>query len=493
MGQTRAQTGDESDALAADQTATLVETTLAEIRDLYLEDSRPWVIGYSGGKDSNAALQLIWQAIAGLSSGQRTKPVYVIAGDTLVETPVIVDYLGETLERINAAAAAQGMPLTAHKVVPKTQDTFWVNLIGKGYPAPSTRFRWCTERMKINPANRFIRERVAEHGEVIVVLGVRRQESATRAQVMSLRAIKGSLLSRHTKLPNAFVYTPIRDYSVDDVWTYLLQVPSPWGNNNEDLLAMYRNSSAGECPLVVDTSTPSCGNSRFGCWTCTVVTKDKAMEAMIDKGEEWLEPMLELRDFLADTQDPARKVHVRDHVRRNGQITPKRFGSPDDPFVRGPYRLDFCRDVLRRLLMAEAKARRTAPPGQTVELISEAELHAIRRIWRYERNDWADSLPHIYGEVTGKTLPWVVDDVAVFSSDDEEVLDSLCEEHGVPVRMVKSLIDTERELQGLKRRSEIMQRLNAVLGQEWRDEAEVAADIAARETDTSLLDAPQAG
>lgn len=467
---------------APTSTTDRVAATVEEIRTVYLADDRPWVLGYSGGKDSTAALQLMWQALSGLPARQRTKPIYVIAGDTLVETPVIVDYLSNTLERIDLAARSQDLPLSAHKVVPNVDETFWVNLIGKGYPAPSSRFRWCTERMKINPANRFIRERVAEHGEVIVVLGVRRQESATRAQVMSLRSIRGSLLSRHSKLPNAFVYTPIRDYSVDDVWTYLLETPNPWGNNNEDLLAMYRNSSAGECPLVVDTSTPSCGNSRFGCWTCTVVTKDKAMEAMVDNGDEWLEPLLDLRDMLAETHDPAIKAKVRDHVRRNGQVTPKTFGDPSDPFVRGPYRFDYCREVLRKLLVAEQRARELAPPGQEVELITEAELHEIRRIWRYERNDWADSLPNIYEEVTGRKLAWISDDDdAGFHSDDEAVLDELCEQHGVPLGMVKTLIDTERELQGLKRRSTIMQRLDAVLGQEWRSEDEVAAEIAADE------------
>lgn len=458
-----------------------VELTLAEIRQVYSADSRPWVIGYSGGKDSTTALQLVWNAVADLPPDERTKPIYVIAGDTLVETPVIIDYLSAALARVHSAAKEQRLPITAHKVVPKAEETFWVNLIGKGYPAPSSRFRWCTERMKINPANRFIRERVAEHGEVIVVLGVRRQESATRAQVMSLRSIPGSLLCRHTTLPNAFVYTPIRDYSVDDVWTYLLETPNPWGNDNEDLLAMYRNSSSGECPLVVDTSTPSCGSSRFGCWTCTVVTKDKAMEAMVENGDAWLEPLLDFRDMLAETHDPATKAKVRDHVRRNGQVTPKTFGTADDPFVRGPYRFDFCREVLRKLLLAQERSREMAPPGQDVELITATELHEIRRIWRYERNDWADSLPVIYEEITGRKLAWINDDDGAFHSDDEALLDELCSEHGVPLGMVKTLVETERELQGLKRRSTIMQRLDAVLGQEWRTEDEVAAEIAADE------------
>src|SRR5262245_12265463 len=128
----------------------------AEIREVYASSKMPWVIGYSGGKDSTATLQLVWYALAGLPLEQRHKPVYAIASDTLVETPIIVDYLNATLRRINEAAKAAGMPIEAQKVVPQTTDTFWVNLIGRGYPAPDQRFRWCTERMKIMPANRFV-------------------------------------------------------------------------------------------------------------------------------------------------------------------------------------------------------------------------------------------------------------------------------------------------------------------------------------------------
>ncbi|WP_110553820.1 DNA phosphorothioation system sulfurtransferase DndC, partial [Pseudaestuariivita atlantica] len=248
------------------------------IRVAYRHDDRPWVIGYSGGKDSTCALQMIWRALEVLPKSEREKPIYVLSSDTLVETPVIVDYIDTALARINEAATAQGMPISAHKVVPDVQDSFWVNLIGRGYPAPSRRFRWCTERLKIDPANAFIKSRVAEFGEVVMVLGVRSAESATRAQVMALHRLEGSLFSRHSSLLGAYVFTPIEALSVDDVWDYVLQTPSPWGADNRQLLQMYRNAQAGECPLVVDKNTESCGNSRFGCWVCTVVTKDKAME-----------------------------------------------------------------------------------------------------------------------------------------------------------------------------------------------------------------------
>ena len=213
-----------------------------EIREVYLSDNRPWVVGYSGGKDSTCALQMVWTALAELPPEQRQKPIYVISSDTLVETPVIVRYIDVTLERIQATAEAQGLPIKTEKVTPNVDRSFWVNLIGRGYPAPSKRFRWCTERLKIEPANDFIKARVAEFGEVIMVLGVRSSESATRAQVMSFHRIKGSVLSRHSSLLNAFVYGPIEALSTDDVWTYLLQSPSPWGNDNRDLVAMYRNA-----------------------------------------------------------------------------------------------------------------------------------------------------------------------------------------------------------------------------------------------------------
>jgi len=440
-----------------------------EIREVYTSNQMPWVVGYSGGKDSTTTLQLVWYALADLPVEQRLKPVYVIASDTLVETPVIVDYLDATLRRINETAQAQNMPFEAQKVVPQVTDTFWVNLIGRGYPAPTQRFRWCTERMKIAPANRFILDRAAEFGEVVMVLGGRKTESTSRAQVMTSKhgKITGSRLGRHHILTRAYVYTPIEDFTTDDVWTYLLQVPSPWGSNNRDLAALYRSAQAGECPLVVDDTTPSCGNSRFGCWTCTVVTRDKSMEAMIDSGEEWMLPLLEFRDWLAETQDPARKHHYREHKRRTGQVSVK-----DGKLIRGPYRLDFCKEILRRLLDTQNQIRAEGP-DERQELINEAELHEIRRIWRTERQDWEDSVPQLYAEMTGQTLDWLQDDIGAFSAQEYRVLHEICREHTIPTDLVARLLEQERQMQGMQRRAGIFQRIDEVFREEWRDETAV--------------------
>ena len=438
-----------------------------EIQDVYLENARPWVIGYSGGKDSTTALQLVWYALAELPSEERKYPVYVISSDTLVETPVIVSYITGTLARIETHASEQRMPFHTELVRPKTEDTFWVNLIGKGYPAPYSRFRWCTDRLKIQPANRFILDKASEHGEVILVLGSRKGESATRDQVLSLHRLKNSLLSRHTTLPNAYVYTPIVDFGLNDVWMYLLSNPPPWGGDNKQLVTLYRNANAqGECPLVVDETTPSCGNSRFGCWTCTVVSKDRSMEGLIDNGEEWMLPLLEFRDFLAETQEPERKADIREHRRRNGKIT-----FVGRKLIRGPYTLEFCKKLLRKLLETQQQVREEGP-DPNLQLITDAELEEIRNIWRTERSDWEDAVPQIYKDVVGER-EWIVDNTTTFNGDDKLLLSKICDANDVPVELVAKLLDTERQMDGMSRRAGIQSRIDAIFHEDWHSEEEV--------------------
>ena len=136
-----------------------------EIRALYTADQVPWIIGYSGGKDSTATLQLIWSAIATLPPGSRRKTVHVISTDTLVENPIVSAWVGNSIDGHarrrpgNRACRSSRACLT-----PKLEDRFWVNLIGRGYPAPRHKFRWCTERLKIAPSNDFIHEVVSANG-----------------------------------------------------------------------------------------------------------------------------------------------------------------------------------------------------------------------------------------------------------------------------------------------------------------------------------------
>ncbi len=446
-----------------------IDEIYKEIQDVYLSDDRPWIIGYSGGKDSTVALQLVWYAIQRLPLKKRIKNIFVISSNTLVESPVLIERTNQMLSMINKSAIEQSLPIKAEHVTPKTYETFWVNLIGRGYPAPTKTFRWCTDRMKIRPADDFILNKVSSFGEVILILGVRKAESVTRAQVMNLHKIKNTLLSKHSKYPQAFVYTPIEDFSLDDVWTYLLQVKNPWGANNRDLLSMYTGDKSGECPLVVDKSTSSCGNSRFGCWTCTVVSRDKTMENLVEGSESWMKPMLELRDELYKTTLPENKAKIRELVGRNGHLRFKSDGSGD--ISRGPYKLSYLKYFLKKLLEAQKKIQ--IKQGNDFKLIHEKELHEIRRLWITERGDWEDSLPKIYKEVMGEDLDWKIDDTKVFSDEEEKLLSKLCKKNKISKPLIKQLLDIEREYNFMTRRSGIFKKIESTFNKEWRNEEEI--------------------
>ncbi|MBV8388976.1 MAG: DNA phosphorothioation system sulfurtransferase DndC [Mucilaginibacter sp.] len=432
------------------------------IQDTYRSSPLPWVIGYSGGKDSTATLQLVWNALLKLPAEERTKPIYVISTDTLVETPVIANYISSTLQKMNVAAKEQGLNITAHKLTPELEDTFWVNLIGKGYPAPTSVFRWCTDRMKIKPSNKFILEKVAEHGEVILALGMRKNESANRNKVIENHELKGYKLSRHGQLRGAWVFMPVEEFTTDDIWTYLLNQPiSPWGSDNRHLSALYRSAQSGECPLVVDDSTPSCGNSRFGCWTCTVVLKDKSMEAMIDSGEEWMSPLLDFRDWLSSTQNPEFKPAQREYRGRDGKVKISEGGK----LRYRTYKLEFSKEMLRRLLTTEKDVKRYDPD---FELISQAELAEIRRIWISERQDWNDELPELYHSITGKQLAGTFSDVFTPGATELEILNELSGEHEVPIQLVQKLLDAEWQSYGMFRRASIHSTIEKLFDQDWR-------------------------
>ena len=258
-------------------TKDIIDGLMETVRNLYLADDIPWVIGYSGGKDSTATLQLVWLAIKELPEKQRNKTIHIINTDTLVESPVVARWAQQSLERMRAAAKADGLPFVPHRLIPEYDNTFWVNLIGRGYPFPRKKFRWCTDRLKIQPVNKFVKERIAEHGEIIMVLGTRKAESANRARTMAYYEKKRvrELLSPNPTLVNELVFAPLAEWTDDDVWVFLMQYKNPWGYSNQELLTLYRGATAdNECPLMVQKDLPSCGRSRFGCWVCTMVEKD---------------------------------------------------------------------------------------------------------------------------------------------------------------------------------------------------------------------------
>jgi len=441
-----------------------------EILSVFFADQRPWVIGYSGGKDSTAVLRVIYEAmlVANASGRPMTKPIFIVSSDTLVETPVVVGLIGRTLAAVQEKAILDGLKIFHQIVTPKSSDTFWVNLIGKGYPAPTRQFRWCTDRMKIEPVSQFILSQVTKFGEVVVALGSRSSESSSRAQIMKKHKIEGSRLAKHASLPNAFVFTPIETWSADDVWEYLFSEPSPWGDNHQELFDLYKDSNAGECPLVIDKSTPSCGNSRFGCWVCTVVTQDRAMDGLIETGHKWLIPLKQFRDELYETTIPEKKDKYRSPKGRLGQIKVFFDDAGNARASQGPYKMEYRQSFLKKLLeiQRDLVAEETAAG---IELISKAELEQIRVEWRRDpvEPQWDDPLPGIYAEVFGERGNWREADDATFTGTEATLLERLQESHGVPKELVMKLLELELSMEGLARRSKLLDRIASILGEDW--------------------------
>lgn len=385
--------------------ATTPALIIKEIQELYLSDSLPWIIGYSGGKDSTASLQLIWTAIAVLPEDRRRfKPIHVISTDTLVENPVIAAWVQLSLERMRLAALTQDLPFHPHRLTPSLENRFWVNLIGKGYPAPRPKFRWCTDRLKISASTKFIQELSEANGEAILVLGQRRGESHARDKVIDQYQLSTrDRLSRNKdpKLSRVWVYLPIETWTSDDVWEYVIQTPNPWGVSNQELFDIYRGATPdAECPIVVDKSTPSCGDSRFGCYVCTMVSQDKSMAAMIqnDEAKAWMQPIMSFRDRYLSVKDRDK----RDFRRMNGNITLD-FGE----LIHGPYKQQYREILLKELLVTQKQVQMAGKDEgfDRIELLPLEEIEEIRRIWVEDKGEIEDAVPRIYAEVFGMGYP----------------------------------------------------------------------------------------
>lgn len=427
-------------------TKTQIELLMETVQNLYLADDIPWVIGYSGGKDSTATLQLVWLSLQKLPVEQRKKTVHIINTDTLVESPIIAKWVQNSLKKMDAAAAENHLPIITHRLTPASDNTFWVNLIGRGYPFPRKKFRWCTDRLKIQPVNAFIKTKIAEHGEIILVLGTRKAESANRAKTMEHYEKKRirDLLSPNPTLANELVFSPLAEWSDDDVWIFLMQYKNPWGYSNNDLLTLYRGATADqECPLMVEKDMPTCGRSRFGCWVCTMVEKDKSMEAMISNDEEkaWMAPLLDFRnEFGSEIEDRER----RSFRRMDGQLQGS-YGR----LYHGPYKKEVREAWLRKLLEKQVDINQNGPEEfSTLELITVPELRAIRRIWVHEKHEFDDALPVIYEQVMQRPFSdpeWI--SAGSYGKDEWDTLKSVCDtivpDEKLAFEMMYSLIDIE--------------------------------------------------
>jgi DNA sulfur modification protein DndC len=333
------------------------------------------------------------------------------------------------------------LPIFVENTIPRLEDTFWVNVIGRGYPVPNNTFRWCTDKMKIKPTSRFIIEQVAENGEAIILIGTRSSESANRARSIKKHEIKGKRLTKHPHHPNIFVYSPIKELVLEEVWYIINTMTSPWGADNFKLFQIYFDASADdyECPtMVTDKSHSSCGQSRFGCWTCTVIKEDKSLTAQVAKGQTWLQPLLTLRTSMFDERNVSEN---RLPTRRNGRIA-----VTDDGVNQGNYTPQYRATLLEQLLTAQRKIQAEKPDA---ELITNQELIAIQVIWHKDLL-FTHRVSEIYNRVYDKTIDMKKDTEKI--QKELDLLKSVCNDQPSDFDLIQELLIMQKNKALLNRK-----------------------------------------
>lgn len=433
------------------------EDIIQEMSIVYQHDKRPWMIGYSGGKDSTLLCCLVMEMLQRLPKSKINKMVYIVSSDTMVENPIVGNYMHKMSKLINEAGAE--LKIKADVVRPKTEDTFWAKVIGLGYPTPEAPgFRWCTERLKIHPMNKYTLDTIKNNGEVILLLGVRKAESSYRANNIRSREIEGKLLVPHNDIEKAYVYNPLTEIPNEIVWQFLLKgnAQSPWGSDNKYLFSLYQGENLGEEQSVIGEidkeKIPITGNSRFGCWCCTMVKEDKSLQNFIDHGSSELIPLREFRNWIVELRA---NPEARDWRRRNGTV----YLNSDGEFGRGPFTLESRKEILRRLLALQKETG--------FELITIEELKVIDKMWEDEGDLTRRALVDIYFEVMNERLPWDQYKHAKYDESTVNRMKSLCQKYDVPFDLVARLLISVDNTKFYTRSSVSAREVEKIMNQGW--------------------------
>ena len=430
-----------------------LEELIEEIEYVYKSDKRPWVIGYSGGKDSTTVVELVYKMLLKLPENERTKNVYIVSSDTLIENPLIKIYLSKMNDMLGKAAIRDFVPIKSAMVTPPPSNSFWANVIGRGFPTPRMNgtFRWCTDRLKINPSADYIRRVIQEENqEVVVLLGVRKAESIARKRRIEGRELANRLMNRHETIQD--------ELTTDDVWDVLLKVDggkTPWGSNNNELVSLYADADSGECPFAgihAGGQTQSCGNSRFGCWVCTVVKEDKSLNGFIKSGHRELIPLAEFRKWLMSIRDID---EYREKRRRNGTV----YETKNGDMGYGPFTWEARKLILMKLLETQER--------MGYELITIQELEAIDEIWDDELDLSRRALVDLYREITGKSLPWDQYKDALIDVETMKELENLSEENDVPFDLVRNILLSVYHNKNFSNKRIMKEAMGRLLNQQW--------------------------
>ncbi len=323
-----------------------IQKTQIEIRKAYFSNKKPWFIAFSGGKDSTLVLL---QMVDFLKREKSSKKVVVVYCDTGVEIPIMREYTLNTLKKLQKISVEKHLNIDVIVAKPDINDSFFVNVIGKGYVPPSFMFRWCTDRLRTRPL-----QKATGNCENVIVLGTRLNESSERNRVLKSNQIS-EYMFKQRNYAKTTIFSPIIDYKVDEVWKAIAVLNCDNIVDLEYLKFLYKGF------VGADTIEEDAPGGRYGCWVCTVVRKDKAGENLIKKGFSEIEALMNYRELLlCYRNDPEKRL-----PNRKNKVEGK-----------GPFKLSVRKELLERLLETQKSTR--------YELITSEEIDAIYELWKQE-------------------------------------------------------------------------------------------------------------
>lgn len=371
----------------------------------YMRDDYCITLAYSGGKDSSVMLDLTLRALADLvKRGVSVNTLHVMNSNTGLENPVVEKYTMGELAKIEHYAIKNNLPVEVHVATPSLSNDYLVNIIGgRTIMTLPGMDRKCQQMMKANPMGRMKktieREILLEKGndysldKSILFCGTRRDESAHR-KVQMLKRRESAFEPVKNEKMSQWTLSPIAEFLTDDIFTYIGEVVSNKRGNTysdfEDLLQVYRDGNSGNCMVNLYYGTgdasggkTQCG-SRFGCFICSAIAKDKSMENMIQEPQfAFMKPLNDLREWLIKCHnDPSKRNWLSRKVKDNGYIT-------ISPVAYSGFH---CLQILQAVLTIDANeiiASRKLGVSPRFQCLDQSSIIAIDMLWQrygYQRS-----------------------------------------------------------------------------------------------------------